>query len=289
MPSRANTTLEVNEPAELLAFLLANLKGKSRNNIKSLLSHGEVTVDGKSIKQFNHLLRPGQTVEILHSVGRGLTRKEAPVILFEDNDLLVVDKPAGLLSIATDKERERTAYNIMTDYVRGRSSKNRLFIVHRIDRDTSGVLLFAKNEQMKNALQDNWNSLVTERAYIAIVEGTPQSKSGRIHTWLRETKTRLMYSGKVGGDGLEAVTNYKVIRTKGNNSTLYINLETGRKNQIRVHMKELGHCIVGDKKYGAKTDPLGRMGLHAVKLALKHPFTTEQLTFEAKPPKGFGI
>ncbi|MDD4699969.1 MAG: RluA family pseudouridine synthase [Oscillospiraceae bacterium] len=282
-----NIEFIVEESSGLLEFLLLKLTNKSRNNVKSILTHKEVSVDGRTVTKYDYALKAGQTVSIARPVTRGDKQKNVLDIIYEDNDLLVINKPAGLLSIATEKEKALTAYHLMTEYVQLHNQKKRIFIVHRLDRDTSGVLMFAKNERMKLALQDNWANLVSERGYVAAVEGQLKEKSGRIRTWLLETKTLLMYSSSNEGDGQEAITNYQVINETSGFSLLNIQLETGRKNQIRVHMKELGNPVVGDKKYGAKTDVLKRLGLHANKLAFEHPFTHETMCFEAEMPKSF--
>jgi len=285
--SSLNNIMEVEEPVGLLTFLLQNVSGKSRNNIKSLLTHREVTVDGIVQTKFDFILRAGQKVCVKKAVSRAQKYENEPEIIYEDADIIVINKPAGLVTVATDKEKENTAYSILTDYVRRKSPENRIFVVHRLDRDTSGVLLAAKNEKMKFALQDNWSELVTDRGYVAILEGRLENKSGRIKSWLRQTKTLLMYSSETTGDGLEAITNYKVIKENSHYSMVYINLETGRKNQIRVHMKDLGHSVAGDKKYGAATNPLKRLGLHACKLELKNPVTGKLMTFESLIPASF--
>lgn len=283
----AETELTVTEDAALLDFLLSRLSKLSRNNIKSLLKNKEVLVDGRTVTRHDHALKAGQKIRIIRSVVRGKSSKPIPRILFEDADLLVIDKPAGLLSISAGDKDEPTAYNLMREYVRAADQNSRIFIVHRLDRDTSGVLLFAKNEKMKRALQDNWDILVSLRGYAAVVEGTLSEKNGRIRTFLRETKTLLVYSTQKDGDGLEAITNYSVVNETSSYSLLDINLETGRKNQIRVHMKELGNPVAGDTKYGAKTNPLKRLGLHANILELKHPFTGELIRFESDLPGSF--
>jgi len=277
----------VTERSGLLEFLLLNLHGRSRNNVKSLLTHREVLVDGHVVTQYDYPLREGQVVRIVRSVNRGEKPKERLQILYEDPYLIVVNKPAGLLSVATDNEKEKTAYHMLTDYVRKSDPKARIFVVHRLDRDTSGVLMFAKNERIKRALQERWDSLVSLRGYTAVVEGRLPEKSGRIRSWLKETRTLLVYSGREAGDGLEAVTDYRVIGESAAYSLLDIRLETGRKNQIRVHMKELGHPVAGDRKYGARTDPLKRLGLHACRLELRHPFSNERMCFEAEVPPDF--
>ncbi len=277
----------VTEPMGLMEFLLKYLTKKSRNNIKSLLTHKEVIVDGKPISKYDYMLKEGQKVTINFSGSRELAPKDELDIIYEDIDMIVINKPAGLLSVSTDKGNEITAYNMLMDYVKSKNVNNRIFVVHRLDRDTSGVLMIAKSEKIKYALQDNWDKLVSERGYMAVVEGQLNAKKGTVKSWLRETKTHLMYSSYTPNDGLEAITNYQVVKENEEYSMLDIRLETGRKNQIRVHMKDLGNNILGDKKYGSKADPLKRLGLHAHRLVLTHPFTREVMCFEAKLPKGF--
>lgn len=284
---KADVEFAVTEPIGLLDFLLLKLPGQSRNNVKSLLTYRQVLVDGAVVTQYNHALQAGQSIRISRSVSRGQKQADGLDIIYEDSDLIVINKLAGLLSIATDLEKEITAYHLLTEYVRMSTPKNRVFAVHRLDRDTSGVLIVAKNEKIKLALQDNWSDLVSVRGYMAVVEGRLSEKTGRIQSWLKQTKTMMMYSSDRDGDGLKAITNYQVIKENADFSLLDIQLETGRKNQIRVHMKDIGHNVVGDKKYGAKTNPLRRLGLHAYKLVLKHPFSNEVMSFEAKMPKSF--
>jgi len=277
----ADQQFQVRQPAPLLAFLLAQKTGKSRNNLKSLLKWGQIWVDGRAVTQFDYPLAAGQMVEL---------RPPEPVeatlpfpILFEDETLLVVDKPAGLLSMATDKEKERTAYFMATEYVREKTG-GRIFIVHRLDRDTSGVLLFAKNEETKHLFQDQWGDIVRRRGYLAIVEGQLSPPEGEVRSSLRETKTHLVYSVPTGMDGKEAVTQYRVRNVHGGYSLVEVDLKTGRKNQIRVHMSDLGHPIAGDKQYGATTNPVGRLALHANALELEHPETKQLLRFSAPLP-----
>lgn len=285
--AKPETRMQVTEPAELMTFLMEKMPDQARNNIKSLLTHRQVLVDGKVVTLYNHLLKVGQEVLVNWSLVRDKETHKSIKILFEDADIIVIDKPAGLLTIATDMEKKRTAYHQLTDYVRINNPENRIFIVHRLDRDTSGVMLFARNEAVKKQFQDGWKELMVERAYIALVEGRVDKKEGTIKSWLLETKTKLMYSGTKPGDGLEAITHYKVLMDSAKYSLLEIRLETGRKNQIRVHMKDIGHSIIGDKKYGATTNPIGRLALHAHILAFRHPVTNEMMRFETEVPKKF--
>ncbi len=282
-----DTKLEVTEPTELMIFLRDKLTNHSRNKIKSLLTYRQVMVDGKVVSQYNHPLSPGQLVTINSSRPEDIEASKDLTILYEDDELIVIDKVAGLLTIATDVNKNDTAYRLLTDYVRQSDINNRIFIVHRLDRDTSGVMMFAKNEEIQQLLQNSWRDLVEARIYLALVEGKVVHKESVIKSWLLETKTKLMYSSFTPGDGLEAITHYKLLQNNENYSLLEIHLETGRKNQIRVHMKDIGHSIIGDRKYGAQTNPIGRLGLHAQTLTFTHPRTNKRMHFETKIPKEF--
>ena len=270
----------------LLAFLLCHVKGKSRNNIKSMLARGQVSVDGHTATRFDHPVAVGSRVAVKAHVEEEVPGLPFP-ILYEDRDILVIDKPAGLLTIANEKEKVRTAYHMLTDYVRQESKFGRVFVVHRLDRDTSGVVLFAKNEETKRAFQEDWDARVLRRGYRALVEGVPQPPEGEVRSFLRETRTHLVYSGAPGRDAKEAVTLYRTLASGGGYALLEIDLKTGRKNQIRVHMSDLGHPIAGDRQYGARTRPLGRLCLHAHRLELIDPRSGEKRVFAAREPAAF--
>jgi tRNA pseudouridine32 synthase/23S rRNA pseudouridine746 synthase/23S rRNA pseudouridine1911/1915/1917 synthase len=209
------------------------------------------------------------------------------VILYEDRDILVVDKPAGLLTIGTESDKSRTAYFILTDYVRKGSarSRNRVFIVHRLDRDTSGVLVFAKNEEAKLQLQGQWGE--TEKKYLAVVHGRCQKSEETITTYLAENKAQVMYSTPDPSKGKLSRTAYKVLKRTKAFSLLEVNLLTGRKNQIRVHLAGIGHPIVGDRKYGRAKESYAGLALHARSISFRHPFSGQRLTFVAKVPAHF--
>jgi len=277
----------VQEPSELMLFLISQFPGKSRNNIKSFLSKKLVQVNGTVQSMFNLPLTPGQTV----TVGAAAPKQEMSIpglkIVFEDKDLIVIHKPTGLLTMGSDKERNRTAYAYLSTYVKKESEKNRVFIVHRLDRETSGLLVFAKSEKIKNKLQENWNDTIIERTYVALVEGNVRKDKDTVRSFLRESKALIVHSSQNPTYGQEAITHYEVIHRKAGSTLLKINLETGRKNQIRVHMQDIGHPVVGDKKYGAKTSPIGRLGLHAKVLAFKHPTTGEIVRFDTEIPVKF--
>lgn len=281
------TRLLVADTAELMEFLMAQLPAKGRNNIKSLLSHRQVLVDGEVVTRYNHQLRSGQEILINWSLLRDEGLGRSLKIIYEDADIIVIDKPAGLLSIASDQDKVNTAYRQVRDYVSSVNPENRIFIVHRLDRDTSGVMLFAKKEEVKHFMQESWKDIVNDRAYVAVVEGRVEENEATIKSWLKETKTRLMYSSSRAGDGLEAVTHFRVLQSAAKYSLLEIRLGTGRKNQIRVHMRDIGHSIIGDKKYGSSKNPIGRLGLHAHILAFNHPVSGEPMRFETEVPKKF--
>lgn len=215
-----------------------------------------------------------------------MNKKDKLDIIFEDKELLVVNKPCGLLTIATDKEKEKTLFHKVYLYLKKKNKNNKVFIVHRLDKDTSGIVLFAKNEKLKLLLQKNWDQITKERDYIAIVHGEVEKNKDTIISWLKETKTLLTYSSSKDNDGKKAITNYRVIKKNKKYSFLDISLKTGRKNQIRVHMKDINHPIIGDKKYGVK-DSFNHMYLHAYKLSLVHPITKKLLEFETDIPKYF--
>ena len=198
-----------------------------------------------------------------------------------------MDKPAGLLSMGNERERRRTAYRAVSEYVKAREPGKRIFIVHRLDRDTSGVLVFAKDEKLKHALQDNWEKLVKKRGYVAAVEGHLPQAEGTVRSWLRETATHLVYSGPKGREAKEAVTRYRAVAENRGYTLAAVEIDTGRKNQIRAHLSELGHPVAGDKKYDAATDPIKRLALHAYQLTLTDPRDHKTLSFTAPVPDGF--
>ena len=275
----------VTKKCELLEFLFEVLKGQSRNSVKSILSSKRVSIDGAPVTQFDFKLYPGDTVIISNNPIRKKTRSNLP-ILYEDNEIIVINKPSGLLSIASDKEKSSTAYRMLSDYVQQKDKHNRIFVVHRLDEDTSGVLMVAKNPEIQKALQDNWNDIVTKRGYYAIVEGQMPNKEGTVKSYLKKNAQNLMYSSK-DKNGQFSITHYKVMKENDKYSLLDVNIDTGRKNQIRVHMGDLGHYVVGDDKYGSPSNPLKRLGLHAYCLEYKHPMTGKIMKFTAPMPKEF--
>lgn len=274
--------IKVDEPQRLLKILLEELKGLSTKKIKNMLKYKMVEVDGSVVTNANFSLKCGSVVKVYFS------KRTVPdydlEIIYEDKDLIAINKPAGLLSISNSKEREVTAFRLVSDYIKKKNKNAKLFVVHRLDQGTSGVLLFAKNKDIKEVLQKDWNKYVQKREYIAVCEGrTLQNKT--IKTYLTMNHFQIVHSTNNKEIGHLAITHYRTLKFKNGMSLLEVNIETGRRNQIRAHMSEQGHPIVGDKKYGAKTNPINRLALHASKLYIEEPRSGKTLQLEVKAPK----
>ena len=279
--------VKVSETTELMKFLIEKFPEKSRTTIKSMLAHKQVTVDDLVTTKFDFPLKRGQMVYLNKKKTDEKPRFRGMRIVHEDAHVIVIEKASGLLSIATDTEKSKTAYSMLSEYVKRFDPKNLIFIVHRLDRDTSGLMMFAKSKKVQEALQKDWNDSIIERSYVVVVEGEVEKAEGTVTSWLKENKALVMFSSQTPDDGQKAITNYKVLKVGKQFSLLEVKLETGRKNQIRVHMKDLGHPVTGDKKYGAKLNPIGQMGLHARVLAFKHPVTGRTLRFDTPIPGKF--
>jgi 23S rRNA pseudouridine1911/1915/1917 synthase len=285
-PKNKLVEMPVKGPHQLLEFLLANVN-QSRNNIKSLLKNKKILVDGVVVTQFDYQLRPKQVVSISKYPMIQKSLKSNLDIVFEDDDLIVINKPAGLLTVGTDKEVGETAYRMVMDYVRTDHRKGELYIVHRLDRDTSGLLIFSKNYALREALQDDWNKLVKYRGYYAIVQGVLKNKKATLKNFLKENSLHMVYISENKHEAQEAITHYNVLKESKYHSLLELKIDTGRKNQIRVQMDYLGHPVLGDKKYGKPDDPLKRLALHAYKLEFTHPISKKYFKFETKLPPVF--
>ena len=281
------TAYSVKEASELMDFLMNKIDGISRTTAKSLLSKRMVMVDNVIRTQYNHPLKPGMKVQVSKNKGNKEFRSSLLKLVYEDAYLLVVDKREGLLTIGTDKQKERTAHSILNEYVQRSGKNHRIYVVHRLDRDTSGLLVFAKDEKTKITLQDYWDRIVKDRRYVAVVSGEVEKDGGTITSWLKDNKVFITYSSMTNNGGDKAITHYKVIKRANGYSLLELELETGRKNQIRVHMQDLKHPVLGDVKYGDGNNPIGRLALHAYKLSFYHPVTDELLEFETPYPSEF--
>lgn len=266
----------VKENEILIEFLKKTFSNLSKNSVKSLLHNEKVFVNGNMTTKYNYELNIGDVVEIREKVAKNID------IIYEDKDIIVINKPSGLLTVATEKEKNKTAYHLVMEYLKKKNKNNRIFVIHRLDKDTSGIIMFAKNERAKHLYQDNWNDIVKKRCYYAVIDGKMQKKEGTIKSYLKENGN-MVYSVK-DRSGKLAITEYKVLKERKNISLLDINLKTGRKNQIRVHMKENKTPILGDLKYGEKSKLINRLALHAYKLELINPVTKKLLIFEASMP-----
>jgi len=280
----------VSEPAELLAWLFEAWPETKRKQVRAWLKLGSVAVNGRVITQFDHALRPGDTVLIRP---KGMAAPETKLaggirIRHEDADLLVIEKPAGLLSIASASEEEKTAYAFLTNHVRmgHPRGRERVWIVHRLDRETSGLMVFAKNERAKVALQEGWDAV--EKKYLAVVEGAPPDEAGKFDSHLDESNPLKVYPANEGPETRHAVTCYRVAKRGKGTTLVELTLETGRRHQIRVQLAEAGCPIVGDKKYGAQTNPIRRIALHATSLRFPHPVTREKMRFDSPLPGDLG-
>lgn len=280
-------TYPVREDARLLDFLIASMPERKRTAIKNLLSHNQIAVNGVPVTQFDTELKPGDEVKANLTREFRVFYNRRLKLVYEDDDIIVVNKGYGLLSMGTDKIKEGTAYSILRDYLKWKDPRNKLFIVHRLDRDTSGLMVFAKSEEAKNRLQHNWNNMVLSRKYLAVVEGRPDPEEGVVKSYLAENSRFEVYSTDKPGEGQLAITNYKTLRSRNGYSLMEVSLDTGRKNQIRVHMKDLGHPIAGDRRYGAKSSPIHRMALHAQTLRFVHPMTRKDMNFSTPVPASF--
>ena len=317
---------KVSHDSPLLEYLFEIFPGQSKTGVKNMLSKGQIQVNGESITAFDHPLRKGNTITVLpkgisiaratRSDARDEVIKAGVRIVFEDDNYIVVDKPSGLLTVSTARgsasksgHREKTLYALLNSYIKVSAKMQRkedlisgkqpdrstakIWIVHRLDKGTSGLVIFAKDERSKDILQSKWKELVLERTYTAWLEGRLEKKQGAVQSWLVENEKSLrMYSSPTEiKDGQLAITHYKVLgyghRGPADYTLAQFSLSTGRKNQIRVHAEDLGHPIAGDDKYGAQSNPLHRLALHAGTLVFHHPFTGKKVRCNSPLPESF--
>lgn len=274
----------VQDRSELLPFLIGKHPSVSRNKVKSFLAHRQVMVNGIVSTQFDRTLEQGDRVEVLKGKGTNAFRHPMIRIIHEDDAIIVIEKRNGLLSVGTDKERTKTAFYLLSEHVKRADPRNRIFIIHRLDRETSGLMMFAKSEEIQSRMQRNWNNMVRDRSYVAVVEGALPAGEGVVEAPLSENKNFKVY---VDPAGENAVTGYEVLRKGTEYSLVKLTLETGRKNQIRAHMEHVGTPVAGDKKYGARTNPIGRVCLHARVLNIVHPVSDENMDFSTAVPPSF--
>jgi 23S rRNA pseudouridine1911/1915/1917 synthase len=279
-------TFKVVEPAQLIAFVMEKMHGMSRNRAKALITNRVVLVNNTITTHPLAELKPGDVVQLDRSKHKKSFHCKELDIVFEDPYLFVIDKHPGLLSMSNNS-RQQTVQTVLNRYLEKGGGRNTSHLVHRLDRDTSGLMVYAKDVQTQQSLINSWQQLVTDRRYLALVKGEFQQTRGRIQSWLTEDKKFVTHSSPVDNGGKYAVTHYNVLASSNGYSLVECELETGRKNQIRVHMADLGHPVVGDRKYGSADDPMRRLGLHAYMLCFTHPVTGKHMRFETPVPYCF--
>jgi 23S rRNA pseudouridine1911/1915/1917 synthase len=278
--------LVVNEEAPLLEWLLANVN-ESRSKVKATLQGRGIKVNGKTVTQFDFALKPGMKVAVSKTKRNQQSFKSRYVkIVYEDRWLIVVEKMPGILSMAAGHS-SLNVKSVLDDYFKKSRQKCTAHVVHRLDRDTSGLMVYAKDIDTEQMLEHNWHQIVYDRRYVAVVSGEMEQDEGTIQNWLKDNKAYVTYSSPVDNGGKLAITHFHVLDRTTEHSLVEYQLETGRKNQIRVHAADMGHPVCGDTKYGNGDDPLHRLCLHAWLLCFTHPVTHERLEFETPIPTPF--
>lgn len=279
---------ETETEKRLMDFIIEAMPDAKRNDVKKWLRYGHLMVNGVVGRTFDVPVLPG--AEVALNLSRPFPVFSHPRIdlIYEDDDVMVINKGYGMLSVGTaSKKKEENAYDIMRAYVKNVDPRNKLWVVHRLDRHTTGLMMFAKSEKAHEVLRHNWNNIILERLYVALLEGYLEQDKGFVKSRLTENSQYVVYSTDVPGEGRIAVTHYEVMG-RGNGYTLaHFSLDTGRKNQIRVHAADMGHPIAGDRKYGAQTSPIHRLALHAQTLRFAHPITKKDMNFQSPVPREF--
>ena len=280
------TVFTVREEGELLDFLMKAMDGISRTKVKKMLTYDSVYVNDRVVSQHNFQLKPNMRVSIKKSSEGNRFKNFWVKIVFEDDHILVVEKKAGILSSSTTPKDEsvKTILNYYLDKTHQHATAH---TVHRLDKFTSGLIIFAKSKKVALEFEQDWKERVYDRRYVALVHGELPKSQGTVASWLKDDSHYVTHSSQEDNGGKYAVTHYKKLKSGNGYSLVELQLETGRKNQIRVHLQDLGCPVVGDLKYGDGSDPINRLGLHAYKLCFKHPVTGEDMKFETDIPKSF--
>lgn len=285
-PNSRFTGFTVKESAELLPYVLKALDGISRNKAKAILTSGGILVNKKVQRQHDYMLQPGDNVEISKRKPSATLVSKFVKIVYEDAHIIVIEKNIGILSMASS-HHAFSVKTVLDDYFHKSHQKCTAHVVHRLDRDTSGLLVYAKTIEAEQILEHNWRDIVTDRRYLAVVSGELEQEEGSVESWLKDNKAFFTYSSPTDNGGKYALTHYKKLKSNGEHTLVELKLETGRKNQIRVHMQDLNHPVCGDIKYGNGDNPIGRLALHAFRLHFFHPITGEPMQFETPWPKSF--
>lgn len=278
---------KVKEPSQLLDFLMEKEVRKSRNAVKSLLAHKQIKVNNKLQVQFDFALKEGDRVSVMkYNQARKVNKLKGLTIVYEDEYLVVIEKEAGVLSVGTDKEKTQTIFNVLNSHVKAKRKRDsRIFVLHRLDREVSGLMVFSKDPETQAIFQKNWDVVVPEYKYQVVIEGQLEPREGKFRSWLTENKNFMIFSSSFDNGGLEAISKYKTLKESKHYSLLDIELVTRRKNQIRAQLNQHKHPIVGDKKYGASSNPIKRTAMHAQRMVIKHPVSGQTLEFESNLPK----
>ncbi|MCH3909619.1 MAG: RluA family pseudouridine synthase [Bacilli bacterium] len=284
-PNKTKTYLVYHE-TDLLTFLCEKITSQSKHNVRRIIANHQVAVGGAPVSLFAYKLYPEDEVTVSWTRIQKRERHDLPII-YEDDDIIAINKPSGLLSTASEREKGRTAYRLLTDYVTQKDRNSRIFVVHRLDEDTSGVLIFAKSFEVREALQNSWQDIVTNRAYYAIVEGEDIPEEGTLKDYLAQDSTFTVFVTRNKSKGKLAITKYKKMASRNGYSLLDVHLESGRKNQIRVQLGHIGHYVIGDDRYGEPSDPLHRLGLHAYELDFSNPLNGKKYEIKAPIPESF--
>lgn len=278
----------INEDTTLLAAAAQALPDHRPTKLKSMLRHNQLAINGVPHTQFDQPVSAGDQLWVNFDRSFQMFNHPRVKLVYEDNDIIVVDKGYGVLSTAAGRPSDDTVFNIVRKYARGFSDKANVYVVHRLDRDTSGLMLLTRTKQARDILLNNWNNMVVERKYIAVVEGQVEQRQGTIKSFLAENEeTFEMYSTTDQKAGRLAVTHYQVLEQGRRFAMVELQLKTGRKNQIRVHMHDMGNPVSGDRKYGGHSSPINRIALHATHLSIVHPITQKVVTFTSPTPSNF--
>ena len=276
----------VEEDAQLLDWLIANLKGLSRNKVKDTLHGRGIKVNGKIVTQFDYPLTRGMKISVSKSKKNDTFKSRYVNLVYEDPYLVVIEKKPGILSMAAG-HKSLNVKTVLDDYFRQTKQRCTAHVVHRLDRDTSGLMVYAKDMQTEQTLEHEWHNIVYDRRYVAVVSGEMEEDEGTIANWLKDNKAYVTYSSPVDNGGKYAVTHFHVLDRTTEHSLVEYKLETGRKNQIRVHSADMNHPVCGDVKYGNGDDPIHRLCLHAYMLHFFHPVTRARMEFETPIPAQF--
>ena len=276
----------VEQEAPLLAWLIDHVKSLSKSKVKATLQGRGIKVDGKVVTQFDYPLKPGMKIAVSKTKRNDIFKSRYVKIVYEDRFLVVVEKNIGILSMAAG-HKSLNVKSVLDDYFHKSKQRCQAHVVHRLDRDTSGLMIYAKDMQTEQALEHSWKTLVYDRRYVAVLSGQMEQQEGTVANWLKDNQAYFTFSSEVDNGGKYAVTHFFVLERSAHYSLVEFKLDTGRKNQIRVHAADLGHPVCGDTKYGNGDDPCGRLALHAFLLCFEHPVTHQHLEFESPAPASF--